>query len=135
VQNQLPADEGYVTAMDNLATATSADRETAESLTKAITNLTEQLQTKDMWAKSQEAELKRMMGGRVTTASIVTVVSGLAYVRKSYKTKNDIYCWSHRYQVGLYHTSSNCTNKAPGLKDATTKDSIMGGDTWGSTFL
>jgi hypothetical protein len=42
-----------------------------------------------IWAKSQEAELKRLLGGRATTAPIVTAAPGAAYVRKSYKTKND----------------------------------------------
>jgi hypothetical protein len=58
-----------------------------------------------------------------------------AYVKKSYKTKNDNYCWSHGYQVGLNHTSAICTKKAPGRKDNATKSNIMGGDTWGSEFL
>jgi hypothetical protein len=58
-----------------------------------------------------------------------------AYIRKSYKTKNDNYCWSHGYQVGLAHTSANCTKKAPGNKDAATRDNTMGGETWGSEFI
>jgi hypothetical protein len=36
VQNQFPADGGFMTAMTNLATATSADREKVATLTKAI---------------------------------------------------------------------------------------------------
>jgi hypothetical protein len=48
VQNQLPADGGFVTAMANLATVTSADRETVATLTKAIATFTEQLKAKDM---------------------------------------------------------------------------------------
>jgi hypothetical protein len=61
---------------------------------------------------------------------------GATYMSKSYKTKNDNYCWSHEYQVGLAYTSSaNCTKKYTGHKDAATKDNIMGGDTWGSEFL
>jgi hypothetical protein len=53
VHNLLPADGGFVTAMDNLATATSADRETVVTLTKSIATLTEQLKSKDIWVKSQ----------------------------------------------------------------------------------
>jgi hypothetical protein len=49
-----------------------------------------------------------------------------AYVRKSYKTKNDNYCWSHGYQVGQAHTIANCTKKATGHQDEATKDNIMG---------
>jgi hypothetical protein len=135
VHNSLPADGGFITAMANLATATSADRETVANLNKAIATITEQLKAKDMWAKSQEAELKRLMGGHANAATTVPTTPGATYVRKSYKNKNDNYCWLHGYQVGLAHTSVNCTKKAPGQKYAATKDNIMGGDTWGNKFL
>jgi hypothetical protein len=135
VQNPLPDDCGFVTAMVNLATATSADRETVVTLTKAISTLTEQPKAKYIWAMSQEDELKSFLGGCATTAPTVPTTPGATYVRKSYKTKNDNYYWSHGYQVGLAHTSANCKKKDPGHKDTTTKDNIMGGDTWGRKFL
>jgi hypothetical protein len=100
-------------------------------LTNVIATLTEQLKAKDIWAKSQEAELKCLLGGRTATAPIVPATPGATYVRKSYKTKKYNYCWSHGYTIGLTHTSANCTKKAPGYKDAATKDNIMGGDIWG----
>jgi hypothetical protein len=121
--------------MANLATATSADRETVATLTKLIATLTEKLKAKDMWAKSQEAELKRLLGVHTSAAPLVPTTPGAACVSKSYKTKNDNYYWSHDYQVGLAHKSANCTKKAPVHKDTATKDNIMGGDTWGSEFL
>jgi hypothetical protein len=135
--NPLPANSGFVTAMANLATATSADREAVATLTKAIATITEKMKSKDIWAKSQEAELKRLLGAQGISTPITAAVTGPtnAYVRKSYKTKNDNYFWSHGYQVGLNHTSSNCTKKALGHKDNATKSKIMGGDTWGSKFL
>jgi hypothetical protein len=133
--NPLPANSGFVTAMANLAVATSADRETVATFTKAISTLTEQLKAKDIWAKSQEAELKRVLGAQGNATPIASAGPSNTYVRKSYKTKNDNYCWSHGYQVGLNHTSSNCTKKAPGHKDNATNTNIMGGDTWGSEFL
>jgi hypothetical protein len=132
----MPVDAGFTTAMANLATATSADRETVATLTRAIATLTDQLKAKDTWAKSQEAEVRRLLGGQVNTRPAATPTSiPAAYVRKSYKTNNDNYCWSHGYQVGLNHTSANCTKKAPGHKDNAIKSNIMGGDTWGSEFL
>jgi hypothetical protein len=79
--------------MAKLSTATSADRETVAILTKAIETLTEQLKAHHIWAKSQEAELKCLPGGRATTAPIITAAPGAAYARKSYKTKKDNYCW------------------------------------------
>jgi hypothetical protein len=121
--------------MANLATATSADRETVATLTKAIATLKDQLKAKDIWAKSQEAELKRLLGAQGNATPSVSIGQVNACVIKSYKTKNDNYCWSHGYQVGLAHTSANCTKKAPGHKDSSTKDNIMGGDPWGSEFL
>jgi hypothetical protein len=121
--------------MANLATATSDDRETFAILTKAIATLTEQLKAKNIWAKYQEAELKRLLGAQGNAPPAAAAGPTNAYVRKSYTTKNDNYCWSHGYQVGLNHTSANCTKKAPVHKDNTTKSNIMGGDTWGSKFL
>jgi hypothetical protein len=130
----LPANSGFVTAMANLATATSTDRETVATLTKAIATLTEQLKAKDIWAKSQEAELS-LLGAQGNATPIASAGPTDAYVRKSYKTKKDNYCWSHGYQVGLNHTSANCTKKAPGHKDNATKTNIMGGDTSGSELF
>jgi hypothetical protein len=118
--------------MANLATVTSTDRETVATLTKAIATLAEQLKAKDIWSNSQEAELKRLLGAQGNATPIASTGPTNSYVRKSYKTKNDNYCWSHGYQVGLTHTSSNCTKKAPCQKDNATTSNIMEGDTWDS---
>jgi hypothetical protein len=130
-----PADTEFVTAMDNLATATSADRETIATLTRAIATLTDQLKAKDIWVKSQEAEVRRLLGVQGSTRPAAATSIPTTYVRKSYRTNNDNYFWSHGYQVGLNHTSDNCTKKAPGQKDNAIKSNIMGGDTWGREFL
>jgi hypothetical protein len=130
----VPADAEFTTAMANLATATSADRETVATLTRAIATLTDQLKAKDTWAKSQEAEVRILLGVQGHTRTAATTSTPKTYVRKSYRTNNDNYCWSHGYQVGLNHTSDNCTKKAPGHKDKAIKSNIMGGDTWGSEF-
>jgi hypothetical protein len=131
----MPANNGFVTAMANLATATSADRETVATLTRAIATLTDQLKAKDIWAKSQEAEVRRLLSTHGNPRPHVVPGPTNTYVRKSYKTNNENYCCSHGYQVGLNHTSANCTKKVPGHKDNATKANIMGGDTWGSKFL
>jgi hypothetical protein len=133
----MPGNTGFVTAMSNLATATvtSADRETVATLTRAIETMTDQLKAKDILSKSQEAELRRLLGAQGNARPTTTVGSTNAYVRKSYKTNNENYSWSHVYQVGLNHTSANCNKKAPGHKDNATKTTIMRGDTWGSEFL
>jgi hypothetical protein len=121
--------------MANLATASSADRETVATSTKAIATLTEQLKAKEIWAKSQEAELKRLLVAQGDAPPTAAAGPTNAYVRKSYKINNENYCWSHGYQIGLNHTSAHCTKKAPGQKYNATKANIVGGDTWGSEFL
>jgi hypothetical protein len=134
-QTPAPADTEVATAMANLATATSADRETVATLTRAITTLNDKMKAKDIWAKSQEAEVRRLLGVQGNTRPAAATGTPTTYVRKSYKTKNDNYCWSHGYQVGMNHTSANCTKKAPGHKDNAIKTNIMDGDTWGREFL
>jgi hypothetical protein len=131
----MPANTGFVTAMANLATATSAERETVATLTRAIATLTDQLKAKDIWAKSQEAEVRRLLGTHGKARPPAAPGPTNTYVKKSYKTNNGNYCWSHGYQVGLNHTSPNYTKKAPCHKDNATKANIMSGDTWGSEFL
>jgi hypothetical protein len=130
-----PADTEFVTAMANLATATSADRETVATLTRAIATLTDQLKAKDIWENFQEADVRRLLGVQGNTRPASAASTPTTYVRKSYRTNNDNYFWSHGYQVGLNHTSANCTKKAPGHKDTAIKTNIMGGDTWGCEFL
>jgi hypothetical protein len=62
----MPANTGFVTAMANLATATSADRETVATLTRSIATLTDQLKANDIWAKLQEAEVRCLLGTQGT---------------------------------------------------------------------
>jgi hypothetical protein len=84
----MPANTIYVTAMANLATAAAADRETVSTLTRAIATLTDQLKAKDIWAKSQEAEVRRLLGTQGKTQPAAAAGPTNAYVRKSYKTNN-----------------------------------------------
>jgi hypothetical protein len=92
--------------MANLATATSADRETVATLTQAIATLTDQLKAKDIWVKSQEAEVRRLLGVQGNTRLAAATSTPTTYVRKSYRTNNDNYCWSHGYQVHVYEQKS-----------------------------
>jgi hypothetical protein len=84
-----PADTEFVTAMANLATATSADRELVSTWTRSIESLTDQLKAKDIWAKSQEAEVGRLLGVQGNTSPAAAASTPTTYVRKSYKTNND----------------------------------------------
>jgi hypothetical protein len=110
--------------MANLATATYADRETVATLTRSIGTLPDQLKAKDIWAKSQEADVRRLLGVQGNTSPAATAGTPTAYVRKSYKTNNDNYCWSHGYQVRLNHTSDNCTKKARATKTTQSRETL-----------
>jgi hypothetical protein len=81
----MPAYTGFVTAMANLATATSADRETVAILTRAIATLTDQLKAKDIWAKSQDAEVRRLLETQGNARPAAAPGPTNTYVRKSYK--------------------------------------------------
>jgi hypothetical protein len=94
-----PADAEFVTAMANLATATSADHETVATLTRAIATLTDQLKAKDIWTKSQEAEVRRLLGVQGNTRPAAATSTPTTYVRKSYRTNNDNYCWSRATRI------------------------------------
>jgi hypothetical protein len=146
--NDVPdANPDMTTALANLATATGADRATVEALTKSLSELT-------AVTKAQDEEIHRLIhSGHITPLPAqaqhgsATVVRGVGRQRRSgnndqlngsrplYKTKNNNYCWSHGYQVGLQHTSATCTERKVGHNPAASKSNIMGGDTWGSEFL
>jgi hypothetical protein len=70
-----------------LATVTSADRETVETLKKAIATLTDQLKAKDIWAKYHKAELKRLLVAQGNATPILPTVQSNAYMRKYFKPK------------------------------------------------
>jgi hypothetical protein len=78
VHGQLPDDRGFVISMANLVTDNSADRETLATLTNTIATLKDQLVAKDIWVKAQDAEIKRLLGGRAPA-----VAADAAYARKS----------------------------------------------------
>jgi hypothetical protein len=90
-----PADTYFVTAMANLATITPSDRETVATLTRSIATLTDQLKAKDIWAKSKEAEVRILLGVQGNTRPTAAASTPTTYVRKSYRTNNDNYCWLH----------------------------------------
>jgi hypothetical protein len=130
----------------NLATAMGADRATVAALTKSLAELT-------AVTKAQAEELRRLIpSGHIAPVqapahhSSTPVLRGNGRQRSGpndqgggshplYKIKNNNYCWSHGYQVGLQHTSATCNDRKVGHNSAATKSNIIGGDTWGSEFL
>jgi hypothetical protein len=146
--NEVPeANPDMTTALANLATATGADRATMATLTKSLAELS-------AVTKAQAEDLRRIIhSGHIApfpaqsqhTSTIVVHGNGrqrrsenneqVSGSRPPYKIKNNNYCWSHGYQVGLQHTSATCTERKEGHNPAATKSNIMVGDTWGSEFL
>jgi hypothetical protein len=101
------------TALVNLATATGANRATVAAPTKSIAELT-------AVTKARAEEPRWIIhSGHIAPLpaqsqhTLATVVRGNGRQRRSvnneqisgsrplYKTKNNNYCWSHGYQVGL----------------------------------
>jgi hypothetical protein len=70
--------------MANLATVTSSNRETVATLTKSIATITEKLKAKDIWSKSQEADIKRMLGAQGNATHIASAGPTNAYKTKNY---------------------------------------------------
>jgi hypothetical protein len=108
-------------AIAQLATATVSDRGTVVTLTTTNSKLATQLEV----THSLIAQLKN----KITTlrSKIKPVWQGQRPVKT---TNNDIYCWSHGYQVAKSHTGATCNMKKSGHQDAATKGNTMGGVQW-----
>jgi hypothetical protein len=109
-------------AIAQLATATASDRGTVATLTTTNAKLANQLEADHALIaqlKSKIATLK---------SKIKPAWQGQ---RPAKKTNNDIYCWSHGYQVAKSHTSATCNVRKNGHQEATTKIDTMGGIQWG----
>jgi len=94
-------------ALANLASATTADRNTIATLTETNAKLVSEI------------------------AKLTKKLSELAMKQsKKEKKKRDgsEYCWSCGYKVN--HTSKNCRWKKQGHKDEATANDTMGGSTW-----
>ena len=104
--------EETATALANLATATAADRQTMSNLTSTIDTLTKQLAARD----AEIAQLKNRNSSNT---------------KKSAKTDNGGYCWSHGYYVAKNHNSQNCRFPKDGHQKLATRDNPMDGNTNG----
>jgi hypothetical protein len=111
-----------VDAIAQLATATASDPGTVSTLTTTNTKLAKQLEA----AQAKIAQLKDEI--EALKNKIKPAWQGQRPIKT---TNNDIYCWSHGYQVAKSHTSATCNMKKSGHKDAATKNNPMGGVQWG----
>ena len=107
--------ENTVTALNNLANATIADRQTMTNLTATISVLTQELAATNM--KMAEA---------ITRAT--KLEKEVAFLKKKPKTSappSTHYCWTHGIRCA--HTSKECTKRAAGHKEEATEENKMGG--------
>jgi hypothetical protein len=111
-----------VTTITQLATATASYRGTVATLTTTNAKLATQLEA----AHAQIAQLKNEIA--TLKNKIKPAWQGQRTVST---TNNDIYCWSHGYQVAKSHTSATCNMKNSGHQDAANKSNTMGGVQWG----
>jgi hypothetical protein len=111
-----------VDAIAQLATDTASDRVTVATLTTTNAKLANQLEA----AHAIIAQLKM---------EIATLKNKIKHAWQGQQpvktTNNNIYCWSHGYQVAKSHTSATCNMKKSGHQDAATKINTMGGVQWG----
>jgi hypothetical protein len=119
----------------NLFTDTGSERTNVAAVYKALPELTD-------FIHIQAAELRRLSGmytfaciapqthvGQVTTTVVCENGRTRTFEPQKYKTKNNIYWWSHGYQVGADTKSSTCTKQKESHSPEATKDNIMGADT------
>jgi hypothetical protein len=105
--------EATIGALENLATATAADRGVVAALTQSNSHLVKQLEETSSELRELKAsfhqERRDKWGPRRFNAS----------------ARNN--CWTHGYKVGKTHTSLTCTTRNPGHKAVATRAENMGG--------
>jgi hypothetical protein len=112
-QNEDQMDEATIGALENLTTATAADRGVVAAQIQANSRLFKQLEEN----ASEVRELRTLLnqerrdrrGTRTSTSSAST------------------FCWTHGYNVGKTHTSLTYKTRNPGHKAEATRDVNMGG--------
>ena len=128
-QNQ-PA-ENYVnatTALANLATATTSDREAFATMTATVDALTTQLHKKEDYIRTLEQRLNPPR-----TANLPTNTGTTGHTRPSNRREpppadaNESYCHTHGHCVGATHNSATCTWPDPNHQKTATKQNTMGG--------
>jgi hypothetical protein len=105
--------EATIGALENLATATAADRGVVAALTQANSRLVKQLEE----TTSELRELKDLLHQERRDKRAPRNVNASA----------NNYCWTHGYKVGKTHTSLTCNTRNPGHKAEATRAENMGG--------
>ena len=127
-------DAEIVVAMENLATATAADRSANAALTATVANLTSQLAEANKQlakanvllakAKAKGGGGRGRGGGRGANNNTGDNATAVFQARIGGPIGRH-YCWS----CGDFCSSPRCRNKNPGHKDEATQDNKMDGST------
>jgi hypothetical protein len=121
-QGRYDSIQDTIDSIAQLATATASDRGTVATLTTTNAKLANQLEA----AHALIAQLKNEI------ATLKNKIKPACPGQRPVKTtNNDIYWWSHGYQVAKSHTSATCNMKKSGHQYAATKIDTMGGVQWG----
>jgi phage shock protein A len=105
--------EATIGELDNLETATEADRGVVEALTQVNACLVKQLEDNSNELRELKALIKKEH----------TEKRG----QRSFNPSPSNYCWMHGYKVGSTHTSLTCKLPKPGHKKEATRADTMGG--------
>jgi hypothetical protein len=105
--------EATIGALENLATATAADRRVVAALTQANSRLAKQL-------KDNSSELREIK-------ALLDKERREKRVPRRFNPSASNYCWTHGYKVGITHTSLTCKLLRPGHKTEATRADNMGG--------
>jgi hypothetical protein len=105
--------EATIEALENLATATAADRGVVAALTQANSRLAKQLEDNSAELRELEALLNKER--RETRG------------QRSFSPSPRNYCWTHGYKFGSTHTSLTCKLPKPGHKSEATRADNIGG--------
>jgi hypothetical protein len=112
-QSEDHMDEANIGALENLATATAADRGVLAALTQANYRLAKQLEENS----SELRELKALLNQERRDKR----------GPRSFNPYSSNYCWTHGYTVGKTHTSLTCNTPKPSHKAEATRAENTGG--------
>jgi hypothetical protein len=102
-----------IVALDNLDTATAADRGLVPAVTEANVRLVKQLEDNSNELRELKALIKKERIGKRG--------------QRSFNPSPNNYCWTHGYKVGSTHTSLSCNFPKHGHKREATRGDNMGG--------
>jgi hypothetical protein len=111
-QNEDQMAEATIGALENLATATAADRGVVAALTQAKSCLAKQLEENSTELRALKALLHQERREK--------------WGPRSFNPSSRNYRWTHGYKVGKTYTSRTCNTPKPGHKAEATRAENMG---------